>query len=138
MERQQTDNLLKSHPSGTYLIRERPAEAERFAISIKYVEAGVGRPLPRCCSASGHPHPLQILGLLGVALGRAADTGHFRHERLQPKALVLGSSCPEAAPSWVFCLLLKGWDLTGGWSPPAQDIPWTRVSGQGLEGSGLL
>lgn len=35
MERQQTDNLLKSHPSGTYLIRERPAEAERFAISIK-------------------------------------------------------------------------------------------------------
>lgn len=37
MERQQTDNLLKSHASGTYLIRERPAEAERFAISIKYV-----------------------------------------------------------------------------------------------------
>ncbi|KAJ1077747.1 hypothetical protein K5549_011074 [Capra hircus] len=36
MERQQTDNLLKSHPSGTYLIRERPAEAERFAISIKF------------------------------------------------------------------------------------------------------
>lgn len=35
MERQQTDNLLKSHVSGTYLIRERPAEAERFAISIK-------------------------------------------------------------------------------------------------------
>lgn len=35
MERQQTDNLLKSHASGTYLIRERPAEAERFAISIK-------------------------------------------------------------------------------------------------------
>lgn len=40
MERQQTDNLLKSHASGTYLIRERPAEAERFAISIKYVQAG--------------------------------------------------------------------------------------------------
>uniref|UniRef100_A0A667IKB1 Vav guanine nucleotide exchange factor 2 n=1 Tax=Lynx canadensis TaxID=61383 RepID=A0A667IKB1_LYNCA len=36
MERQQTDNLLKSHASGTYLIRERPAEAERFAISIKF------------------------------------------------------------------------------------------------------
>lgn len=35
MERQQTDNLLKAHVSGTYLIRERPAEAERFAISIK-------------------------------------------------------------------------------------------------------
>lgn len=35
MERQHTDNLLKSHASGTYLIRERPAEAERFAISIK-------------------------------------------------------------------------------------------------------
>lgn len=47
MERQQTDNLLKSHPSGTYLIRERPAEAERFAISIKYVEAGgQGDPCP--------------------------------------------------------------------------------------------
>ena len=43
MERQQTDNLLKSHASGTYLIRERPAEAERFAISIKYVEAGAQR-----------------------------------------------------------------------------------------------
>lgn len=40
MERQQTDNLLKSHASGTYLIRERPAEAERFAISIKYVQLG--------------------------------------------------------------------------------------------------
>ncbi|XP_069914890.1 guanine nucleotide exchange factor VAV2 isoform X7 [Oryctolagus cuniculus] len=36
MERQQTDNLLKSHASGTYLVRERPAEAERFAISIKF------------------------------------------------------------------------------------------------------
>ncbi|XP_039204286.1 guanine nucleotide exchange factor VAV2 isoform X3 [Crotalus tigris] len=36
MERQQTDNLLKQHVSGTYLIRERPAEAERFAISIKF------------------------------------------------------------------------------------------------------
>ncbi|KAI5091470.1 guanine nucleotide exchange factor VAV2 isoform X6 [Silurus meridionalis] len=36
MERQQADNLLKSHSSGTYLIRERPAEAERFAISIKF------------------------------------------------------------------------------------------------------
>ncbi|XP_026574963.1 guanine nucleotide exchange factor VAV2 isoform X2 [Pseudonaja textilis] len=36
MERQQTDNLLKQHASGTYLIRERPAEAERFAISIKF------------------------------------------------------------------------------------------------------
>ncbi|XP_077161139.1 guanine nucleotide exchange factor VAV2 isoform X10 [Paroedura picta] len=36
MERQQTDNLLKLHVSGTYLIRERPAEAERFAISIKF------------------------------------------------------------------------------------------------------
>ncbi|KAL7978444.1 hypothetical protein Chor_004261 [Crotalus horridus] len=35
-ERQQTDNLLKQHVSGTYLIRERPAEAERFAISIKF------------------------------------------------------------------------------------------------------
>ncbi|KAH0615469.1 hypothetical protein JD844_004758 [Phrynosoma platyrhinos] len=38
MERQQTDNLLKLHCSGTYLIRERPAEAERFAISIKFNE----------------------------------------------------------------------------------------------------
>nr|XP_023398103.1 guanine nucleotide exchange factor VAV2 [Loxodonta africana] len=36
MERQQTDNLLKAHASGTYLVRERPAEAERFAISIKF------------------------------------------------------------------------------------------------------
>ncbi|XP_015222469.1 guanine nucleotide exchange factor VAV2 isoform X3 [Lepisosteus oculatus] len=36
MERQQADNLLKSHTSGTYLIRERTAEAERFAISIKF------------------------------------------------------------------------------------------------------
>ncbi|CDQ85316.1 unnamed protein product [Oncorhynchus mykiss] len=35
MERTQADNLLKSHSSGTYLIRERTAEAERFAISIK-------------------------------------------------------------------------------------------------------
>nr|XP_028570273.1 guanine nucleotide exchange factor VAV2 isoform X6 [Podarcis muralis] len=38
MERQQTDNLLKLHVTGTYLIRERPAEAERFAISIKFNE----------------------------------------------------------------------------------------------------
>ncbi|XP_037547992.1 guanine nucleotide exchange factor VAV2 [Nematolebias whitei] len=38
MERQQADNLLKSHCSGTYLIRERTAEAERFAISIKFNE----------------------------------------------------------------------------------------------------
>uniref|UniRef100_A0A8C9RJB9 Vav guanine nucleotide exchange factor 2 n=1 Tax=Scleropages formosus TaxID=113540 RepID=A0A8C9RJB9_SCLFO len=38
MERQQADNLLKSHSSGTYLIRERTAEAERFAISIKFNE----------------------------------------------------------------------------------------------------
>ncbi|KAF2981285.1 hypothetical protein EK904_005895, partial [Melospiza melodia maxima] len=38
MERHQTDNLLKTHVSGTYLIRERPAEAERFAISIKFNE----------------------------------------------------------------------------------------------------
>ncbi|KAM9820600.1 guanine nucleotide exchange factor VAV2 isoform 2-T2 [Neosynchiropus ocellatus] len=36
MERTQADNLLKSHCSGTYLIRERTAEAERFAISIKF------------------------------------------------------------------------------------------------------
>ncbi|XP_075435050.1 guanine nucleotide exchange factor VAV2 isoform X2 [Ascaphus truei] len=36
MERPQADNLLKSHVSGSYLIRERPAEAERFAISIKF------------------------------------------------------------------------------------------------------
>ncbi|KAM4662660.1 guanine nucleotide exchange factor VAV2 isoform 2-T2 [Discoglossus pictus] len=36
MERPQADNFLKSHVSGTYLIRERPAEAERFAISIKF------------------------------------------------------------------------------------------------------
>ncbi|KAJ8285639.1 hypothetical protein GJAV_G00029190 [Gymnothorax javanicus] len=36
MERQQADNLLKSYCSGTYLIRERTAEAERFAISIKF------------------------------------------------------------------------------------------------------
>ncbi|XP_073415250.1 guanine nucleotide exchange factor VAV2 isoform X9 [Dendrobates tinctorius] len=38
VERPQADNLLKSHLSGTYLIRERPAEAERFAISIKFNE----------------------------------------------------------------------------------------------------
>uniref|UniRef100_A0A6I8RFJ2 Vav guanine nucleotide exchange factor 2 n=1 Tax=Xenopus tropicalis TaxID=8364 RepID=A0A6I8RFJ2_XENTR len=36
VERPQADNLLKGHVSGTYLIRERPAEAERFAISIKF------------------------------------------------------------------------------------------------------
>ncbi|XP_068105171.1 guanine nucleotide exchange factor VAV2 isoform X2 [Hyperolius riggenbachi] len=36
VERPQADNLLKGHISGTYLIRERPAEAERFAISIKF------------------------------------------------------------------------------------------------------
>ncbi|XP_075041809.1 guanine nucleotide exchange factor VAV2 isoform X2 [Mixophyes fleayi] len=36
VERPQADNLLKSLVSGTYLIRERPAEAERFAISIKF------------------------------------------------------------------------------------------------------
>lgn len=53
MERQQTDNLLKSHASGTYLIRERTAEAERFAISIKYVLAGGSEtPLPQCRSES--------------------------------------------------------------------------------------
>lgn len=46
MERQQTDNLLKSHASGTYLIRERPAEAERFAISIKYVRPRARGPSP--------------------------------------------------------------------------------------------
>uniref|UniRef100_A0A8C5QU97 Uncharacterized protein n=1 Tax=Leptobrachium leishanense TaxID=445787 RepID=A0A8C5QU97_9ANUR len=38
VERPQADNLLKAHVSGTYLIRERPAEAERFAISIKFNE----------------------------------------------------------------------------------------------------
>ncbi|XP_053551682.1 guanine nucleotide exchange factor VAV2 [Bombina bombina] len=36
MERPQADNYLKPHVNGTYLIRERPAEAERFAISIKF------------------------------------------------------------------------------------------------------
>ncbi|XP_072287216.1 guanine nucleotide exchange factor VAV2 isoform X4 [Pyxicephalus adspersus] len=36
VERPQADNLLKSHVSGTYLIRERSAEAERFAISIRF------------------------------------------------------------------------------------------------------
>ncbi|XP_069799625.1 guanine nucleotide exchange factor VAV2 [Dendropsophus ebraccatus] len=36
VERPQADNLLKSHLSGTYLIRERANEAERFAISIKF------------------------------------------------------------------------------------------------------
>ncbi|XP_040180003.1 guanine nucleotide exchange factor VAV2 isoform X9 [Rana temporaria] len=36
IERPQADNLLKAHVSGTYLIRERIAEAERFAISIKF------------------------------------------------------------------------------------------------------
>lgn len=36
LERGQADNLLKSHISGTYLIRERTAEAERFAISIRF------------------------------------------------------------------------------------------------------
>uniref|UniRef100_A0A672KP10 Vav guanine nucleotide exchange factor 2 n=1 Tax=Sinocyclocheilus grahami TaxID=75366 RepID=A0A672KP10_SINGR len=35
-QKNQADNLLKSHSSGTYLIRERTAEAERFAISIKF------------------------------------------------------------------------------------------------------
>ncbi|XP_041049947.1 guanine nucleotide exchange factor VAV2 [Carcharodon carcharias] len=36
LERGQADNLLKAHSSGTYLIRERTAEAERFAISIRF------------------------------------------------------------------------------------------------------
>ncbi|XP_073455672.1 guanine nucleotide exchange factor VAV2 isoform X6 [Aquarana catesbeiana] len=36
VERPQADNLLKAHVSGTYLIRERTAESERFAISIKF------------------------------------------------------------------------------------------------------
>ncbi|XP_072343921.1 LOW QUALITY PROTEIN: guanine nucleotide exchange factor VAV2-like [Scyliorhinus torazame] len=36
LERGQADNLLKAHISGTYLIRERTAEAERFAISIRF------------------------------------------------------------------------------------------------------
>ncbi|GCC38921.1 hypothetical protein chiPu_0022685 [Chiloscyllium punctatum] len=36
LERGQADNLLKTHISGTYLIRERTAEAERFAISIRF------------------------------------------------------------------------------------------------------
>lgn len=54
MERQQTDNLLKPHASGTYLIRERPAEAERFAISIK-------------CVADPRPRPLQARGSQGRA-----------------------------------------------------------------------
>ncbi|XP_067868105.1 guanine nucleotide exchange factor VAV2 isoform X2 [Heterodontus francisci] len=36
LERGQADNLLKSHSTGTYLIRERTAEAERFAISIRF------------------------------------------------------------------------------------------------------
>uniref|UniRef100_A0A4W3JBS9 Vav guanine nucleotide exchange factor 2 n=1 Tax=Callorhinchus milii TaxID=7868 RepID=A0A4W3JBS9_CALMI len=35
-ERGQADMLLKAHISGTYLIRERTAEAERFAISIRF------------------------------------------------------------------------------------------------------
>lgn len=57
MERQQTDNLLKSHASGTYLVRERPAEAERFAISIKYVS-------PRPFGPQS-PRPLQVNVRLG-------------------------------------------------------------------------
>lgn len=36
MERPQSDNLLKSYVTGTYLIRERLDEAERFAVSIKF------------------------------------------------------------------------------------------------------
>ncbi|XP_056146363.1 guanine nucleotide exchange factor VAV2 isoform X2 [Lampris incognitus] len=36
MERQHADNLLKSQSNGTYLIRERTSEGERFAISIKF------------------------------------------------------------------------------------------------------
>ncbi|XP_042193444.1 guanine nucleotide exchange factor VAV2 isoform X3 [Callorhinchus milii] len=36
LERGQADMLLKAHISGTYLIRERTAEAERFAISIRF------------------------------------------------------------------------------------------------------
>lgn len=69
MERQQTDNLLKPHASGTYLIRERPAEAERFAISIKYVEAGdQGDPCPSALlnrASTSPPDP----GLAGCGLG---------------------------------------------------------------------
>lgn len=58
MERQQTDNLLKSHASGTYLIRERPAEAERFAISIKYVAARSQGEPPHRCHSEQNPGPL--------------------------------------------------------------------------------
>ncbi|XP_043914471.1 guanine nucleotide exchange factor VAV2 [Protopterus annectens] len=36
MDRPQSDDLLKYHVNGTYLIRERTTEAGRFAISIKY------------------------------------------------------------------------------------------------------
>lgn len=72
MERQQTDNLLRSHASGTYLIRERPAEAERFAISIKYVLAlGAEGTHPHCRSEPQNPHPLPVWGLWGWGgLGR--------------------------------------------------------------------
>lgn len=65
MERQQTDNLLKPHASGTYLIRERPAEAERFAISIKYVAAArAPGTVPRAVLNLRPPSP-PARGLLG-------------------------------------------------------------------------
>lgn len=69
MERQQTDNLLKSHASGTYLIRERPAEAERFAISIKYVEAGAQRDPPLMPFRAKEPTSPPDSGLVGCGLG---------------------------------------------------------------------
>ena len=88
MERQQTDNLLKSHASGTYLIRERPAEAERFAISIKYeVARGQGdlppHP-PRGHSGPRSPRPSRSCALWvwdwpWTVLPKA---GHFRDGRV--------------------------------------------------------
>uniref|UniRef100_A0A673VT95 Vav guanine nucleotide exchange factor 2 n=1 Tax=Suricata suricatta TaxID=37032 RepID=A0A673VT95_SURSU len=106
MERQQTDNLLKSHASGTYLIRERPAEAERFAISIKYVVARESGGAPRCPGATLDPGAHVPLGPVLAGFGSAAgpdaceDSGDATRGRRSPALGASGRMGRSRAVAW--------------------------------------
>ena len=130
MERQQTDNLLKPHASGTYLIRERPAEAERFAISIKYVEpGGQADPCPGAVLNWGVHIPTRSWACWVWPWDVPPTLRTLGMKGFSPRPWA-GIPLPRSCPLWVSCLLFKGQKPAGGWSPLAQDPPWTSVSGQ--------
>ena len=130
MERQQTDNLLKPHASGTYLIRERPAEAERFAISIKYVEpGGQADPCPGAVLNRGVHIPTRSWACWVWPWDVPPTLRTLGMKGFSPRPWA-GIPLPRSCPLWVSCLLFKGQKPAGGWSPLAQDPPWTSVSGQ--------